>query len=77
MGQIDTRAVKGLLAVAAACAVMYLFAAAAMELFRAQNKAEIAVARADVAAYAINQLLQEAREITEQAARDRDRGTPS
>ena len=74
MDQIDTRAVRGLLAVAAACAVMYLFAAAALELLRAQHQAEVAVARADTAAYAIGQLLQEARDITEQAARDRGTG---
>lgn len=70
MDHLDARAVRGLLAVAAACAVMYLFAAAALELLRAQQQAEIAVARADTAAYAIGLLLQEARDITEQAARD-------
>lgn len=60
--------VRGVLAAAAVAAAIYLLMAAVVELADRQHRAEQAVIRADVAAYEVGRLLQEARDITAQAA---------
>ena len=57
---------------AAAAVAVYLLMAAAVELTRTEARAEQAVIRADVAAWEVSRLLQEARDITEHAARERE-----
>jgi hypothetical protein len=61
----ETRAV---LLLAAAAFGVYLLMCAAVEAARAEQSAEQAVFRAHVAGWEINRLLQEARDITAQAA---------
>jgi hypothetical protein len=63
--------IRNLALLAALMAGAYLFAVATIELIRQQQRADVAVLRADLAAYACSQVIQEAREICEQAARDR------
>ena len=65
--------VRGVLAAAAVAAAVYLLMAAAIELADRERRADVATIRADVAAYEVSRLLQEAREITEQAALGGDR----
>lgn len=60
--------VRGVLAAAAVAAAIYLLMAAAIELADRERAAAAAVVRADVAAYEVSRLLQEARDITRQAA---------
>ena len=61
----ETRAV---LLLAAAAFGIYLLMCAAVEAARAEQRAEQATFRADIAAWQVSQLLQEARDITAQAA---------
>ena len=61
----ETRAV---LLLAAAAVGIYLLMCAAVEAARAEQRAEQATVRADIAAWQVSQLLQEARDITAQAA---------
>jgi hypothetical protein len=67
----DTEAFRGLLVLAGLCAAAYLFACAAIQLMENTRRAEVAVLRSDLAAWQVSQLMQEAREITEHAARER------
>jgi len=71
MQQPDTAALRGLALIAGLCAAAYLFACAAIRLMETAQRAEVAVLRSDLAAWMVSQLMQEAREITEQAARER------
>ena len=60
---------KLIIALGAACAAAaVLLMAAALELAAAGQQAEAAVQRADIAAWEISRLLEEAREITRTAA---------
>lgn len=67
--------IRGLLILAAACAVAYLLAVAAAELLRQQQRAEVSALRADLAAWQVAQLMEEARDITRQAAQGRGAGS--
>lgn len=62
---------RGLLLIAGLCAAAYLMVVACIELLRQQQRVEIAVLRSDLAAYAVAQVLQEARDITAAAAASR------
>lgn len=53
---------------AATAVALYLLMSAAIELTRTEARAEQAVTRADVAAWEISRMLQEARDITAAAA---------
>ena len=64
----ETRAV---LLLAAAAVGVYLLMCAAVEAARTEARAEQAVIRADVAAWEVSRLLQEARDITQAAALER------
>jgi len=66
---------RAILMLTAAAVAVYLLMAAAVELTRTEARAEQAVTRADVAAWEVSRLLQEARDITERAALER--GEPS
>ena len=68
----ETRAV---LLLAAAAAGVYLLMCAAVQAARAEQRAGQVIIAADVAAWEVGRLLQEARDITAQAARER--GIPS
>lgn len=68
MGQTPPVDVRAVLLLACACAAIYLMMSAALDLIQVEADAEAAVQRADVAAWEVSRLLQEAREITEQAA---------
>ena len=72
MIRISEAEARGVLAAAAVAAAIYLLMAAAIELADREHRADAATVRADVAAYEVSRLLQEAREITEQAALGRD-----
>ena len=72
MIRISEAEARGVLAAAAVAAGIYLLMAAAIELADRERRADVAATRADVAAYEVSRLLQEAREITEQAALGRD-----
>lgn len=65
MNQVDFRT---FLTILAFCAAGYLLLAAALQLLETTRRVEITVSRADLAAYQIAQVLQEARDITAQAA---------
>lgn len=62
---------RAVVMLAAAAVAVYLLMAAAVELTRTEARAEQAVTRAGVAAWEVSRLLQEARDITEQAAAER------
>lgn len=62
---------RTILMLAAAAVAVYLLMAAAVELTRTEARAEQAVTRADVAAWEVSRLLQEARDITAAAALER------
>jgi hypothetical protein len=62
---------RAILMLAAAAVAVWLLMAAAVELTRTEARAEQAVTRADVAAWEVSRLLQEARDITERAALER------
>jgi hypothetical protein len=59
---------KTILMLAAAAVAVYLLMSAAVELTRTEARAEQAVTRADVAAWEISRLMEEARQITAAAA---------
>ena len=62
---------RTILMLTAAVVAVYLLMAAAVELTRTEARAEQAVTRADVAAWEVSRLLQEARDITQAAALER------
>lgn len=62
---------RAILMLTAAAVAVYLLMAAAVELTRTEARAEQAVTRADVAAWEVSRLLQEARDITQAAALER------
>ena len=62
---------RAILMLAAAAVAVWLLMAAAVELTRTEARAEQAVIRADVAAWEVSRLLQEARDITQAAALER------
>ena len=62
---------RAVLLLAAAAFGVYLLMCVAMEAARAEQRAGEAVIRADIAAWEVGRLLQEARDITEHAARER------
>jgi len=62
---------RAILMLAAAAVAVWLLMAAAVELTRTEARAEQAVTRADVAAWEVSRLLQEARDITQAAALER------
>lgn len=62
---------RTILMLTAAAVAVYLLMAAAVELTRTEARAEQAVTRADVAAWEVSRLLQEARDITKAAALER------
>lgn len=62
---------RTILMLTAAAVAVYLLMAAAVELTRTEARAEQAVTRADVAAWEVSRLLQEARDITQAAALER------
>lgn len=62
--------VRGVLAAAAVAAAIYLLMAAAIELADRERRCDKAAIRADIAAYHVSELLQEARDITARAALD-------
>jgi hypothetical protein len=62
---------RTILMLAAAAVAVYLLMAAAVELTRTEARAEQAVTRADVAAWEVSRMLQEARDITQAAAQER------
>lgn len=64
--------VRGVLAAAAVAAAIYLLMAAAIELADRERRCDKAAIRADIAAYHVSELLQEARDITAQAALGHD-----
>lgn len=66
----ETRAILVLAAVALG---VFVLMASALEAARAEQRAEQATIRADVAAWEVSRLLQEARDITQAAV---ERGTP-
>lgn len=59
---------RTIIMLAAAAVAVYLLMSAAVELTRTEALAEQAVARADVAAWEVSRLMEEAREITAAAA---------
>ena len=62
---------RAILMLAATAVAVWLLMAAAVELTRTEARAEQAVIRADVAAWEVSRLLQEARDITQAAALER------
>lgn len=62
---------RAVLMLAAAAVAVWLLMAAAVELTRTEARAEQAVTRADIAAWEVSRLLQEARDITQAAALER------
>jgi hypothetical protein len=62
---------RTILLLAAAAFGVWLLMCAAAELARTEARAEQAVIRADVAAWEVSRLLQEARDITQAAALER------
>lgn len=61
---------KMIVMLAAAAVAVWLLMSAAVELTRAEALAEQAVTRAEASAWEVSRLMEEAREITAQAARD-------
>lgn len=68
MDEADTRALGTLLGVAALLGLAWLVSAVWIALDEQRERAELAAAHADVAAWEISRLLQEARDITRLAA---------
>jgi hypothetical protein len=62
---------RTILILTATVVAVYLLMAAAVELTRTEARAEQAVTRADVAAWEVSRLMQEARDITQTAALER------
>jgi len=71
MNQADTGALRGLLLMAGLCAAAYLLACVVLELAENARRAEVAVMRSDLAAYAVAEVLADAREILARAAEQR------
>jgi hypothetical protein len=67
----DTEALRGLLLIAGLLSAAYLMAITWGLMLEQRQRAEVAILRSDLAAYEVRGLIQEARDITEQAARDR------
>jgi hypothetical protein len=63
--------VRSLALIAALLAAGYLVLVATMELIKQASEAEVATLRADLAAWQVGQLMEEARNITKQAAEER------
>jgi hypothetical protein len=66
---------RAIVLLAAAAVAVWLLMAAVVELTRTEARAEQAVIRADVAAWEVSRLMQEARDITAAAALERDDGS--
>lgn len=60
--------IRKVLLIATFMAAAYVCIAAAMELMREAQRADIATIRADLAAWQLSELMEEARDITRQAA---------
>jgi hypothetical protein len=65
---ISTSEARTLLFTAAFCAAAFMIALATIELLRETHRVEVVVAKADLAAAEVWQVLREAGEITRQAA---------
>ena len=63
--------VRSLALIAALMAAGYLVLVATIELIKQASEAEVATIRADLAAWQVGQLMEEARNITKQAAEER------
>ena len=63
--------VRSLALIAALMAAGYLVLVATIELIKQASEAEVATIKADLAAWQVGQLMEEARNITRQAAEER------
>lgn len=71
METVNKRELRALLLLLAVMYGLYLAYAAITELMKQSQRAEVATIRADLAAWQVSGLLQEAREITLRAAQER------
>jgi len=65
---MDRTDLKTIVLLLSAATAVYLLMSAALELTRAEGAAKVAVARADIAAWELGRLQEEARDITRAAA---------
>lgn len=68
---MPTKEMRGLVILAAVMAGCYFLMLAVNELIQQSQRAEVAIIRADLAAWQVSQLMEEARDITLRAAKER------